>query len=281
MSAFGFVQVELPYVLGPQDGRYVVRGHAGEAEHVLVLATLGAPQRRLLRGKKPATAAAGAPVEPVSTARATVIDARPVEGEAEAWLAKQDLDDRAEEGIAVLNDVLQAHRIAAADPFVREVSREQAIVVRVGAGVGDDVAHGRWSVAKELPRAAPRKLARRTAALRPQERLAALLGGRDVALACEELVLRARLDVDRGRHREAALQLRVALEAAIAELEPWASTTDLSARLAELREGRGAVGAAANMALQGGLDEATILEVERLVGRTEAALRARTAPGIA
>ena len=57
--------------------------------------------------------------------------------------------------------------------------------------------------------------------LRPQERLAAILGGRDVALACEELALRARLDADAGRWREAAFQLRVALEAAIAELGPW------------------------------------------------------------
>ena len=33
----------------------------------------------------------------------------------------------------------------------------------------------------------------------PQERLAALLGGREVALACEELALRARGDLDHGR----------------------------------------------------------------------------------
>ena len=38
----------------------------------------------------------------------------------------------------------------------------------------------------------------RDAALRPQERFAALLGGRDAVLACEELVLRARLDLDAG-----------------------------------------------------------------------------------
>ena len=37
-------------------------------------------------------------------------------------------------------------------------------------------------------------------------------------LACEELVLRARADLDAGRVREAALQARMALESLLAEL---------------------------------------------------------------
>ena len=59
---------------------------------------------------------------------------------------------------------------------------------------------------------------RRSRILAPQARLAALLGAREAALACEELTLRARADVDQGRPREAALQLLVALDAALAEL---------------------------------------------------------------
>ena len=54
--------------------------------------------------------------------------------------------------------------------------------------------------------------------LRPQARLAAVLNGRERPLACEELTLRARLDLDHGREREAALQVLVALDAALAEL---------------------------------------------------------------
>ena len=54
--------------------------------------------------------------------------------------------------------------------------------------------------------------------LHPQARLAAVLGARERPLACEELALRARLDLDHGREREAALQLLVALDAALAEL---------------------------------------------------------------
>jgi hypothetical protein len=160
---------------------------------------------------------------------------------------------------------------------VREVRRGQAVVVRVGFGEGEQVAEGRWRRALELP--AGRPSAKRSAALRPQERLAALLGGRDAALACEELVLRARQDVDAGRRREAALQLDAALTAALAELEPWAPRADLAARLAELRDLRGGVHAAAQAALEGGVDDEADAAVRHALERLEAALRARTALG--
>jgi hypothetical protein len=160
---------------------------------------------------------------------------------------------------------------------VREVARGQALVARVGYGEGEEVAHGRWTEATTFP--VPREpRTRRTAALRPQERLAALLSGRDAPLAAEELALRARQDLDTGRRREAALQLRIALEAALAELEPWRER--LGERLAELRDDRGAVGAAANAALQGGIDDPTAAEVERVLARLESALRARISAGL-
>ena len=101
-----------------------------------------------------------------------------------------------------------------------------------------------------------------------------MLGGRDRPLAAESLAMRARLDLDHGREREAALQLRVALEAGIAELED-ASADDLAKRLAELREQRDAVGAAANAALRGPLDGGAHEAVAHALGRLEAALRAR------
>ena len=139
---------------------------------------------------------------------------------------------------------MHTHRSAAADPRVPVPSRERALVVRVGYGAGEQVSEGRWSEAVEVP--APRPGRReRSAVLRPQERLAAILGGRDVALACEELTLRARLDADAGRWREAAFQLRVALEATIAELGPWAGQGDIAARITGLTELREAVGGAA------------------------------------
>jgi len=256
-----------------------VRGHAGEPTHVVVLRTLGAPQRRLLGGRWARPAPPEPPPEPVPTARATVIAARPFEGEgaAELWLRDVDLEAQAAAGVAVVNRLLHLHRVATADAAVPEAARDLAIAVRVGIGRGDEVAEGRWTEARRLPPRRPRR--RRDAAPRPQERLAALLAGRDVALACEALALRARADLDAGRTREAALQLRVALAAALDELLAWAPRGDLERRIAELRELRPAANAAADAARQGGLDDAAAADVQRVLGRLEAALRARTAVG--
>jgi hypothetical protein len=147
------------------------------------------------------------------------------------------------------------------------VDADHALVVRVGYGGGDDVADGRFAAAFEST-ARPAR-ARRTDRLAPQERLAALLGGRDRVLACEELVLRARADLDAGREREAALQARIALEAALAELGGDALPVD-----------RAAVGEAANAALRGELAEELQVAVRAAVEKMEVALRrhARDAP---
>ncbi|HEY8582032.1 MAG TPA: hypothetical protein VIL49_03765 [Capillimicrobium sp.] len=265
----------------------MLRPHAGEEpSHVLVIATLGAAQRRLL-GRRRARAAAPEPAPtPVPVTRATVVQAEALDGPAAAatWLDGLDREAYAEAALAVLNRVLSAHRLAVADGGLRDATITQALVVRVGWGAGEEVAEGRWSAALDLPPAqsgvtALGALRGQSAALRPSERLAALLAGRDAALACEELALRARADVDAGRSREAALMLRVALEAALSELEPWADRGDLRARLQELRDARGEVGAAANRALQGQLDFREEEAVRSVLSRVEAALRARTAAG--
>jgi hypothetical protein len=100
-------------------------------------------------------------------------------------------------------------------------------------------------------------------------------------LACESLVLRARADLDAGRQREAALQLRAALDAALAELPAWAERGDLGSRVDELAGEREAVDAVAGTALERGLDPADAAQVERVLARLEAALRARSAAGFA
>jgi hypothetical protein len=117
--------------------------------------------------------------------------------------------------------------------------------VRIGYGSGDQVADGRWTSAYEVPE--PRERVRRAEGLMPQERLAAILGGSDHTLVAEELVLRARLDLDGDRPREAALQARVALEALLAEVPGVAES---------LVPHREAVGRAANAALEGEPPEA-------------------------
>jgi hypothetical protein len=257
----------------------VLRDSAAEADlRVLVISVLGAPERRLLGRRRTRRAEPEPAPAPVPTTRVTVIRGQQSgEEEAREWLA--DPQAPVDEELAIVNDVLHLHRVATADASARDVTREQALVVRVGYGRGEEVAEGRWTEAVEPPPPRAAHRGRREAALRPQVRLAALHGGRDAALACEELVLRARADFDAGRHREAALQVRVALEAAIAELEAWRERSDIGRRLEELRTLRGGVGDAANHALKGGLDEEAVDVVETAILRIEAAQRARTAGG--
>lgn len=280
---FRFAQFEVPWALGPDDGRYVLRStDTREPSHVLVLTTLSAPQRRLLRRRRPRPADPEPDPQPVPTSRVTVIAAQALSPEeADAWLEGmrgQAASEVLDEALRAVNRALRAHRVAAADPSIHDLAREQALVSRLGYGSGEQVADGRWARAIEIP-LDPRRRQRRIAALRPQERIAALLGGRDRPLACEELALRARVDLRAGRPREAALQLRVALEAAIAELRPD-DAGDMSRRLEELRDRRAAVGSAANEALAGEPTQATARAVEEALGRLEAALRARAAAGL-
>jgi hypothetical protein len=237
---------------------------------VIVLATLGAPQRRLLgRSRKP-TAVSGDVSEAaaVPVARATLIraEALPSAADGDAWLEtlRRDtaaVDAEVDDALRELNAVLRAHRAAAADPYVREVSRAVANVVRVGYGSGDRVADGRFSAAYELPEDVRR--ARRAEAMAPLERLAAVLSGTEDVGVGEELVLRARLDVEAGRYREAALQARIALEALLTEL----------GHAGELAAHRDAVGEAANAALQGDLDADTESAVAEAVLEMRRALR--------
>jgi hypothetical protein len=276
---FRFSQLEFPWALGPPDGRYVVRDGNGEASHVLVLSTLGAAERRGLRGRRSRRRKAppGPAPAPVPTARATIIEAtRPFAAaeEAAAWLRAAGEGELTAD-LALLNRVLHAHRVVAADPHVNPVSRGQALVARVGFGSGEEVALGQWTDARELIAAAPRQ--RRVDALTPSARFAAVLSGRDRALASEELALRARLDLDHGRHREAALQVLVALDAALAELQRDPAAGALAARLDELRAQRDPVARAAQAALGEPLPAAERGAVAFALERIEAALRARAA----
>jgi hypothetical protein len=292
---FIFMQMEFPWVLGPADGRYLLRLQTdGEPERVVVLGTLNAAQQganghsSLLRriGAGAGGTAAEPEPEPVSTSRVTVIDpiSLSAEHQARAWLEDLDREHDVLDAIAVINRVLHAHRIASADPYVHEVSPAQALVIRAGWGEGEQVAGGRWLHARELPwkthgrRSALRRRSR-ASVLRPQERLAAVLGARASTLLCEELTLRARLDLDQGRLRHAALELDGALRSAITELR-GEERQDLSIRIAELEQLHPGVSAAAQAALAQSAEEPDPETLSHALGRMEAALRARTAPGV-
>lgn len=278
---FPFVQFEFGYPLGPADGRYVTRGAAGgEAERIVVLRTVGAPRRGTLSGRRRARKVedAGGEPAPVPVARATIIRADGF-GDAEAaeeWLDglrrdRDALQDEAHDAARELNAVLRAHRAAAADRATRDVVPIGATAIRAGYGSGDQVADGRFAAAVELPTpSASSDVRRRADSLAPDERLAAILSRREEVLACEELVLRARSDVDAGRPREAALQARIALEALLAEVEGLDDE-----RRGDLEADRDPVGRAANSALRGDLDPGVQEAVEAAVTRMEQALRVR------
>ena len=178
-------------------------------------------------------------------------------------------------GVAVLNRALQAHRIATADPRLHGVGRFDALVARLGYGAGEQVADGKWTDARELIDPSPRR--RRTRIPAAHGRLAALLTARQRVLACEELALRARLDLDEEREPAAALQVLIALDAALAELPRDPAGEALEERLAELRELHPGVAGAARAALSGSFGPAEREATAFALGRIEAALRARAA----
>jgi hypothetical protein len=213
----------------------------------------------------------------VATTRATIVDAGdPLDGleRAAAWLKAAGETELAA-GLVVLNRALHAYRIATADPRAGGVRRHDALVARLGYGAGEQVADGLWTDARELVDPGPRR--RRSRVPAAQARLAALLTGRQAAPACEELALRGRLDLDEGRDREAALQVRIALEAALAELPGDPGAPALQGRLDELRELHTGVVSAAERALVGRLPPADREAVAFALARLEAALRARAA----
>ncbi len=287
---FLFVQLEIPWELGPADGRYLLRGgKQREPQHVVVLNTLDSSHKRA-RARLTGRSRKGreVPAEPapatVAITRATVVDPIPLaaEAQAQAWLKDLEPEHEMHQAAGVLNRVLLAQRIAAADPYIHEVSPAQALVVRAGWGLGEQVADGQWEHARELlgGQGQPRRQ-RRTSVLRPQERLTWMLGGREEALLCEELALRARRDADQGRIAHAAMELQSAYAAALSELSSE-DRQDLALRIDELRELSATIPSGIPLAdgsapsLTPAVQDAEEQAVRHALERLEAALRART-----
>jgi len=278
---FGFAQFDIAGTLPLADGRYLARDEEGES--VLVVLTLGAsppPPRRRRRPHK-----AEPEVETLPLTRATAIRAfAPFESDESAarWLdeateAEDTADVLVADGIALLNRALHAQAAAAADPFGHELTPEGAVKVRLGYGSGEDLAESHFSEAREVDvraRSASRSR-RRQEALRPQERVAGVLGGREQIDLCETLLLRARADLDAGREREAALQLRVGLEALLIELKGALEDPDHEDDMTTLNSRRTEVGEAANAALTGEPDAVRTTQVRELLELCERVLRRR------
>lgn len=280
------MQLEFAGTLDVPDGRYLARGaDADGGQRVLVVDTTGAPSPRLRRRRRPKPAEPETEPSPLPLTRVTVVRAHePFDSAEEAghWLDRELAEQGAQEAlvadaIGLLNRALHAQAVASANPRGGALGAEGAVTVRVGYGSGEEVAAGRFSTAREVDVGAVTgsRRRRRDEELRPQERLAAVLGGRERIDACETLVLRARADLDAGRFREAALQLRVAVEATLAELDGALADPGHEKDMAELRQRRGEAGEAANEALHRSLDVEHEHHVRELTELCERVLRRR------
>ncbi len=268
------------------DGRYLARSlEPGAEESVLVLQTTGAPRAKGRRRRRPSKVEAGGEPAALTLTRATAIRAfAPFEDPdaAARWLdeaceAEETVDLLAAEGLALLNRALHAQAVAAANPNSKvQLETEAAERMLLGFGSGEEVAASRFTEAREIdtrPHASRRR--RREEELRPQERVAAVLGGRERLDACETLLLRARADLDAGRTREAALQLRVGLEALLVELKGALTDPGHEEDMGTLSERRPEAGEAANTALQGDLTAEQSTQVKELLQLSERVLRRR------
>jgi hypothetical protein len=284
---FGFTQFDFAGSLAVVDGRYLIRD--GEREQVLVIETLGAPPPARRRRKRPKDAEVSEPPSELPVARATVVlafDEFDDEEAAAAWLrettaAEDSIDQLVEQGIDELNQALHAQAVASGDPYPQTVSPARATAIRIGFGSGEALADGAFTSAHQVdPGLGPISRRRqRDEELRPQQRLAAVLGGREQLDACETLLLRARADLDAGRDREAALQLRVGLEALLVELKGALSDPGHGEDMATLNARRREAGELANAAISADLDSEQVKALAELLATAERVLRRRRVLG--
>ncbi len=213
MSLIPFVQLEFAGQLGLPEGRYLSREEDGD--RVLIVQSYGAPKStgRLARRTRPVDPEEE---ETIPMTRVTVAFPERFSGkrEAEGWLEETagDAEGRStavRSATLLLNRALNALRAGARDPLVQDVGATRALAIRIGFGDGDEIAEGRWREARELARPRPGRLDD----VDPQERVAAVLSGRESVHPAETLLERARLDIQQGRLEEARFGLRAAREA--------------------------------------------------------------------
>jgi hypothetical protein len=253
----------------------------GDAADVIVVKTLDAKltrrgaRNRALARKRPAPAEPGDEPEPVTVTRVTVVRGVPLEHEevASDWLAGCGEADIAAaevtEALRLLNRAMHAHRVSSADPYAVDVSRARARRVRLGYGAGEELVEGRWRAAYTVPPQVARAGRRRM--LAPEEQTARILGGRREVHPSEDLLLRARLDLEQERPRAAALQAQAAHAALEAELRGDASQQESHAAVRGRDE---ALTGLASVALERELGQEELeclgeilLEMERVVRR--------------
>lgn len=162
------------------------------------------------------------------------------EADAQGWLerAGKDPDVLVDGAIAAVNQAIAAYRVSAADLTSHEVGPESVLAIRIGFGTGDHVAGSGWIEAVRLPPERRHKRRPGTEDIRPPQRMAAILSGRDSIDEWELHALRARVDHDNGRAAEAAAEIHAAIAAFDASPPDFAANLreEIAGRLAAARE---------------------------------------------
>ena len=247
---------------------------------MLVVAVEDAPQppRRRLRRARPKDSDPDPEPERLPTSTLTVIrpEALGDADRAHAWLDRVRDDDDAIEAeltgaLELINAALHAQRTATLDPHLPDLAPERALAVRIGFGTGEDLADARFAAAIDVPDPARR---RRLETLRPQERIAAVVGRRERVPPADLLLLRARADLDAGRTSEAALQLRIGVDALLCGPRRNGAQAE-AADLTAIDERRQLTARAADEALRGELSEERVAELTETLRLCERVLRRR------
>lgn len=277
MPFFPFVQLEYTHSIGPPPGRYVVHPHdrngsesfvAGGGQvpspdtpideidvRLMGTADVLAIQVKGTSGPTPKRWKSGLPTPPpgeppaeLSVTVVTVILATRMIGEEQ--LAAQQLSTVAgspeeqarvlETALAIVRRSVSAYRLAAADPYVPDISPLDARAARIGYGEAGAVVRGSWTKAIGVRLPKPPKI-NRTTQLMPVQAMAAMLNGSMGSLQSEELILAAVRDLDNDRVRGAAMTVNAAQELLLAELAGEELRAKVAPLVAKVESSRDAV----------------------------------------
>ncbi len=166
---------------------------------------------------------------PVPVTTVTVVlahDPLGTESQAKEWLSRIEDDDFIQglfdQALATLDRAFAAEAAATGRAYGESPLLNQILRAKIGFGDGDRVADGRFVDAFDVDArggtASPRRERRNRT--RPLARIAAILGEKDQAKACEFLVPRVRADLDAGRVLAAALAAETAIRATVVEMDP-------------------------------------------------------------
>ncbi|MEX0620074.1 MAG: hypothetical protein WD181_00650 [Solirubrobacterales bacterium] len=164
------------------------------------------------------------------------------DNEASEWLIPATASDRVDqlmaETLSTLDRALAAEAAATGRPYVQAIEVDDVVGARIGFGDGDGVSDGLYLEAFEIDArggtASPRR--ERMNRTRPLARIAAIIGEKDQAAACEFLIPRIRSDLDGGRTISAALVIEVAVRSSIVELDAILDLPEHAADLKRLEE---------------------------------------------